>query len=156
MNRHIHTHTLHLTPQNRWIHFDFTLPNDAAKIIGIQTAIGKNNNALPTLTPNGNFLMERQIVTGELRMQTAGTSNWFYAETLADDDEHISMADCSQTGFAPQEPTHNSKKFPQPVEVQLSSNVINGFYKELLQDNNSDDFSYEVSIYVWYAINEKT
>jgi hypothetical protein len=156
MQQHIYTHTIHITSQSNLTHFQFSLPSDAAKITAIQTAASKVAEALPVQVPRGDFIYTRQPLLGNLRLQTSDAANWFYAERITDADMNLGMADYSRPGWMTSQEAHNFKKFPQNLEVNLKSNVIAGVYKDNINETTEDAFAYDVIVYVWYAIKEKT
>jgi hypothetical protein len=156
MKQHIYTHTIHITSQSNLTHFQFSLPSDATKITAIQTAASKAIEALPIQVPRGDFIYTRQPLLGDLRLQTSDAANWFYTERVTDADMNLGTADYSRPGWKTSQEAHNFKKFPQPVEVHLKSNVIAGVYKDNINETTEDAFAYEVNVYVWFDVKEKT
>jgi hypothetical protein len=152
MTHNIHIHTVHITEANNWEHFQFTLPRDARKIIGIRTTVSGIIQALPIDEMNGTLVHERQRVLGEIKLQVLQSADWFYAESVMNVERNLGAADYSRSGFKVQPATHGGKQFPTSIELDLQHHIITGVYKDLINGNLNTPFAYHVNVYVWYDV----
>lgn len=152
MTHNIHIHTLHITETTNLEHFQFSLPRDAGKIIGIRTTVSGIIQSLPKDEMNGTLVHERQRVLGELKLQVLQSADWFYAESVMNMERNLGAADYSRTGFQVQPTTHGGKQSFTYAEMDLQHHIIIGVYQDLINENLNTPFAYHVNVYVWYDV----
>ncbi len=162
-------------------HFQVKLPKTAKKIIGIELGgfwmgargdggvifIGSPGGA--AVYPADSFKLEaamfaasrdlkgvqffrRNILIGELKLQSCEEANIFYAGHLQMDN-NLSQGDFTQTPFwTPQPFTHEIKSFEEHIIVDADSTVISGLYRDRIGEITKANIDYLVNLYVWIEV----
>jgi len=98
---------------------------------------------------------KRNMLIGELKLQSCEEANIFYATHLQTD-ENLGAGDFSQNrNWRASAFTHQSKTEEDIVIVDGDSTIIQGIYKDRIGEVNKGDFEYIVNVYVWIEIEEE-
>ena len=161
-------------------HFQIKLPSDTKFIIGIEYGgrwIGESNSKMveAVLSPvpqteavamNASYAIQdyveiiertktffkRNLLVGELKLQSSEESNWFYATDVFVGDANLNYGDFSNAGFKVNDYTHSNKRTEEMVKVDAESTIIQGWYLDALGKSQKADINYEVTIYVWICL----
>lgn len=94
----------------------------------------------------------RNILIGELKLQSCEEANIFYAGHLQMDN-NLSQGDFTQNPFwTPQPFTHETKAFEEHIIVDADSTVISGLYRDRLGEISKAQVDYLVNLYVWIEV----
>lgn len=105
-------------------------------------------------TLNTFISFKRNILIGELKLQSCEEANIFYAEHIHTD-ENLGWADYSENAsWQASAFTHQTKTEEDVVVVDGDSTIIQGVYKDKLGEQNSSDFEYVITIYVWVEVEQ--
>ncbi len=159
-------------------HFQIKLPKTAKKVIGVEIGgrflketKGKeaiavmaetslvNNVAIKeevTLQANASEVrhtpFKRNILIGELKLQSCEEANIFYAGELRIDN-NIGYGDFSkQRNWQPQVFTHQMQTFEDVVITNADSTILLGMFKDNIGLQSRTDFNYQVNVYVWHSL----
>ncbi|MFL5763882.1 MAG: hypothetical protein ACJ77K_08080 [Bacteroidia bacterium] len=161
-------------------HFQVKLPKNAKRIIGVElSARGLLNDraslvaAPPKIEPvrevigtyadgaatgvegsKASAFFQRNILIGEVKLQSCEEANLFYAGYLQLD-QNLSLGDFSQSRFwTPSVFTHQAQSFEEVVIVDAESTIIQGICRDQVGEQNKTDYNYLISVYVWIEIEE--
>lgn len=164
-------------------HFQVKLPKNAKRIIGIELggrwlgesidkviavpaaasaspaaapteAIKKEMLALKATTERKANFFKRNILIGEIRLQSCEEANIFYAGHLQGDN-NIGYGDFSKNSYWTSTVfTHQANAFEERVIVDAESTIIQGVYKDRYGEHYKTIVNYLVNVYVWIEIEE--
>lgn len=132
--------------------FQVNIPREAANIIGIELGcrwISGVIPALPVLPPSPiPFTFNRNLVIGEVQLQSYEVANQFYSGELTLNRNH-DYANFTNSGFAPKPYTHRQKAHEEEVKVNGNTTILKGVYRDKAADHIEGNYQYQVKIYVW-------
>jgi hypothetical protein len=130
--------------------FDIKIPKLAQNIIGIEMGMRWINGLIPKHPVYNNktnlLKINRNVLLGELKLQSFDKHSIFYAQELKLDQNFI-QTDFSSLRFSPKPFTHQSKSYQEPIHVNANITVAQAIYKNQLQI--STPYSYSVQVYIW-------
>jgi hypothetical protein len=130
--------------------FDLKIPRQAKNIIGIELGMRWNLGALPPpplFDQNDGFLkMYRNILFGELKLQSYDNAKIFYTQELTQHQNFI-HSDFTAKRFNPTPFTHQTHLLEDPIHLNGDATIIQGIYKDQLE--LLTPYSYTVNVYVW-------
>jgi len=116
---------------------------------------------VPVPAPRGGrfqsaLFLRRDILIGELKLQSLEKANVFFSDDVYESDQNIGFADFSAVGLLTPAPwTHEFKRFEEKVVVNGVTTLIGGYFKDRIGERFKTNLSYSVNVYVWYEINEE-
>lgn len=145
--------------------FQVKLPKNSKRIIGIET--GVRFKVIPivdgadggtTIPPAGHLnsliTFNRNMLIGELKLQSCEEANIFFA-THVQSDKNIGAGDFSQNGNWKAELfSHQTKSNEDIVIVDGDSTILQGIFKDRVGEQSNADHEYTVKVYVWIEIEE--
>ena len=161
-------------------HFQIKLPKTAKKVIGVELGGRflkdiKGKEAVEVITniaespytmeiiPHDAFIKEkvypeikrtsfkRNILIGELKLQSCEEANIFYAGELRIDN-NLSYNDFSYNRYWQIEAfTHQAQTFEDTVITDADSTILLGMYKDNIGLEAKRDLNYIMNVYVWYS-----
>lgn len=148
-------------------HFQIILPKDTQHIIGVEYG-GRKINVPDIIVPPekpdttiegdvtlpANNLFRRNEIIGELKLQCCGKANWFYANDVFWSDANLGYNDFSKAGFSVNDFSHGNKRMEDTINVKPDSNILYGWYADIIGTVLQADIVYEVKIYVWFNTEE--
>jgi hypothetical protein len=131
----------------------------AAPVAAVAAAAPASKVPVPVPGPQaGHFPVgfRRNILIGELKLQSQEKANVFFSEDVFESDQNIGFADYSATRFfSPSQWTHEFKRFEEKVVVNGVTTLIGGYFKDRIGERFKTNLSYTVNVYVWYEVNEE-
>ncbi|MBA2613358.1 MAG: hypothetical protein H0U95_15425 [Bacteroidetes bacterium] len=130
--------------------FDIKIPRQAKNIIGIEMGMRWHLGALPRPplfdSLDGFFKMYRNILFGELKLQSYNEAKIFYSQELSQDQNFI-HSHFTAKKFNPTPFTHQAHLLEDPIFLNGDATIIQGIYKDQLE--LLTPYSYTVNVYVW-------
>ena len=141
-------------------YFQIKLPANANRIIGIEVTNRIYILEVPTQADSGkgkggavqnNNVFQRNLIIGDLRLQSCEEANIFYA-TYVEADRNVAYLDYTSAAFQPKPYTHQRRALEEPIIVDAESTIIQGMYKDLSNPDADHHPVYTVNVYVWYEV----
>lgn len=162
--------SIRITKPGQVKHFQVKLPKNTTRIIGIEIGgrwipVVKSDGTHPGTTPviepvirteatgvraeSRTPLFKRNLLVGEIKLQSCEEANIFYAADLQGD-SNIGYGDFSQNSYwTPTAFTHQAHAFEERVIVDGNSTIIQGVYKDRYGEQTKLTSNYVVNLYVW-------
>ena len=177
IKRRIIATKLSITKQGEIKFFQVKIPFDAISIMGIETAMRlKNfvaqpvpNIVVPNANPNGDIQplvffgvpapidIPRNVLAGELKLQSSDDCNVFYATDVFDQSVKENLDKAPSVTFITENVwTHGYKRELEEVLVDGNTTVIAGLYKDRLGEMIGQNITYDVFLYVWYKFKKES
>ena len=166
---------VHITKLGEQHYFQINIPRSVEAIVGVevgafinQSLIGQNNTA-----PN-RFLIKRNRVIGEVRLQMPNQPNFFYSSEIISEDKNIGTDDikpfAANSGrisygrsliIPPPAPrilnnplksfqhTHGYRKELDEI-LTCNEQIIYGCYKDIIAKTAQVNLNYTIHLYIWY------
>jgi len=138
--------------------FQIKIPSETKNIIGIEMGVRILSGftaippALPTWVLPINF--KRNIVLGELKLQSYESANVFYTGELTLNN-NTGNADFTSQFFIPQPFTHEYASNEDETTVSGKTTIVQGVYRDKLADQQEGTYSYKVNVYVWCEVKDE-
>lgn len=147
-------------------HFQVKLPKNTTRIIGVEfggrwLATGREDGTIPRVSELVGLaavgtapeykptLFKRNLLIGEIKLQSCEEANIFYAADLQGD-SNLGYGDFSQNAFWQAAAfTHQAHAFEEKVIVDGNSTIIQGVYKDRYAEQTKQIPNYLVNLYVW-------
>ncbi len=188
-------HIISIKRKGEWNYFQVRLPKDAKKIIGIETGLkipdeafaiteqGNNSSELMerrsgavtsflfvgnTPAPIQRFVINRNRLMGDLKLQSLDDANIFYAKEIWADDKNINSDAITINNVQPPaylttlrrvDPPGTSmpkylwrygSKMEEDGILLCRNPVITGVYKDAIGKAYDTNFNYKVFLYIWH------
>jgi len=135
-------------------HFQFILPQDAVRIIGVEHNVWMEKPFSDLiLETNDPFFYNLNQMMGVLKLQTCDNTNIFYNRDVRLDIYGFSLADFS-TLWQPKCFSHQGKKAEDPISIPVSSPIVYGYFKDQMNEDIFDisdiAWCYRITVYLWY------
>lgn len=149
--------------------FQVRIPREAKNIIGVEMSMRwiagtvpppssvpgppPGPPSWPPPTPIGGtpFIIRRNQLVGELKLQSYEKANIFYTGELVID-QNIDNRDFTASKFAPKVYTHQQVMNEDPVMVNGNTTLIQGVFRNKFPIVGA--FQYRVFVYVWASVKE--
>lgn len=167
---------LHISKMGEQHYFQMNVPRLAEKIVGVEIGAFFQSKISRREEEQYHFLhAKRNILLGEVTLQTSNQPNFFYAAEIVQEDKNIGADDflknikrwgqnnrSLELPYIPVEPKPfwKSEQFSHGGRKELDEILINeersiyGRYKDVIGKNDGYNYNYTVLLYVWYQINE--
>lgn len=137
--------------------FQVKIPREAEKIIGVEMSF-LWLEGVPPLVPSSTIwqlpmTVNRNILLGELKLQSYEKANVFYAGELAVN-QNLDFADFTSQSFIPKIYSHQYQLNEDPVMVSGSTTILQGVYRDKLSEYQATRYRYIVKVYIWVAAKE--
>jgi hypothetical protein len=140
-------------------YFQVILPASAKRIIGIEASSGIRQMSMSdrhaysfpypwTGMPKFIYFM-RSVQYGELKLQSQGKENIFYAKHVQSDESIPSGDYSAHEGWVPAPYTHQAKSEEDSISIDTCGKVIHGIYTDVIGRKIGYDVMYTVTVYVW-------
>ena len=133
--------------------FQLKIPREAENIIGIEMGLTWLNGILPAIVPPLEWTlpmtMNRNIVLGEVKLQSYEKANVFYTQELVLN-QNLAPADFTSKYFVPKAYTHQNQSNEDQVQVSGTTTILQGVYKDALAEQIVGSYRYIVRVYVWH------
>ena len=144
-------------------YFQINIPRDAVKIVAVELGATLKDALDPVPPEDPSWLrIKRNVLVGELSLQTSSVADSFYSTALIQDDANIGVEDFFYDAGLPPLPTfywqsrqyiHGSKKEADEIILHRES-MLYGCYQDRIGATENKDMPYAVMIYIWYEVNE--
>lgn len=133
--------------------FQLKIPREAENIIGIEIGLTWISGVLPSTVPPAIWelpmTMKRNVVLGEVKLQSYEKANMFYTQELLINN-NIDTADYTSLFFKPTTYTHASKSNEDEVKVSGATTILQGVYRDALANQIAGPYKYIVRVYIWH------
>lgn len=137
--------------------FQVRIPREAENIIGVEMGMHwlEGVPAAPVPPPIWSLPMsvQRNLLVGELKLQSYETANMFFSSELAINNNHV-FADFSSQNFLPKPYTHQYQQHEEPIKVNGNTTLLQGAYRDKLSEHQAGAYKYFVKVYIWIAAKE--
>ncbi len=137
--------------------FQVRIPREAENIVGVEMGLLWLEGLLPVPPPSPVWSLpmsvQRNLVLGELKLQSYEKANMFYSADLCMNN-NVNFADFSTGSFPAKEYSHGYAWHEDPVMVNGNTTLLQGVYRDKLSDYQSSTYRYIVKVYVWIAAKE--
>jgi hypothetical protein len=104
---------------------------------------------------NGGFQFRRDILIGELKLQSLEKENVFFSDDIYESDQNLGYGDFSARFFSPEPWTHGKKREENRVLVDAVTTIVKGVFQDRIGEHFRQNLSYQVNVHVWYKVNEE-
>ena|SRR6218665_399215 len=136
--------------------FQVKIPRETKNIIGVELGfiwLGGANHAIPGHSEWTPFVKDRNTLIGDIKLQSYEKANIFYAGELMLN-RNIDFSDFTGRFFNPELYTHQSYAHEEEVKVSGETTLIQGAYRDKLNDTLSVPYSYKVNLCLWVEAKE--
>lgn len=132
--------------------FQLRLPRISENVIGIETGMRwlEGNFPATIISPVWKLPIEvkRNIVLGDLKIQSSGMENIFYATDLLVN-QNFGQADFTTAFWPAKENSHKCNSFEEVVKINCESTILQAMYTDKFWEQQTIPYKYRVSVYVW-------
>lgn len=143
---------LKITRAGQSKYFQVRLPKNTKQILGVETGlrlISSIEQGEVIALEKFQVSFKRNILVGELKLQSCEEGNIFYA-TQIQTEENLSSGDYSEIkNWKATLYTHQNKAEEDTAKVEGDSTILQGIYKDKIGEMRKEDMEYELSVYVW-------
>lgn len=136
--------------------FQVKIPREVKNIIGIELGFVWLEGARSVMHGSGDwqlFKQKRNILIGDVKLQSYEKANIFYAGELMLN-RNSDFADFTSQFFNPQLYTHQTHAHEDEVKVSGDTTLIQGAYRDKLNNALSGTYSYKVNLCLWMEAKE--
>lgn len=139
--------------------FQVKIPREVEHIIGIEMGMQwRQGSELPAVSGPQTDLMplafQQNVLVGELKLQSYERARIFYAGELLLN-RNMAYADFTQKWFSPKVYSHQHESHAEEIKVSGRTTLIQGVYRDQLNNSNIYSYRYNVNVYVWTETKEQ-
>jgi hypothetical protein len=137
--------------------FQVKIPREAKSVAGVEMGMSWLVGALPAEAAELPSLLvpqtvRRNVYLGELKLQSYEKANIFYTGDLVLN-RNSKLAELGNRFFAAKNYTHQYKEENDPIDVNGTTTILQGVYKDKL--NLPTVYRYQVKVYLWLELKDE-
>lgn len=137
--------------------FQVKIPREVKNIIGVELGFvwlgGSRSAAHGHRDDTQPFMQKRNVLIGDIKLQSYEKANIFYAGELMLN-RNNDLFDFTSNFFHPQPYTHQTHAHEDKIKVSGETTLIQGAYRDKLNETLSEPYSYTVNLYLWAEAKE--